>query len=1106
MGAVYRAERIRSGGEPVAVKLIKRGMDTDSVLRRFHNERHILAALEHPNIARLLATGTTEDGMPYVVMEFIQGPRLTEYCDQLHLPVQARLELFRKVCAAVECAHKKQVVHRDLKPSNILVTPEGEPKLLDFGIAKILDRDLLALTAENTQTHLPVMTPQYASPEQARGEPVGPASDIYSLGVLLYEMLTGHRPYRVNTRSAHEVIRAICEQMPERPSTAVLRTDATTNATPETISAARSDDPRELKRRISGDLDAILIRALAKNPAKRYPSAREFSEDIRRHLEGLPVKAPHPTILYERSMRARLAVAALVAVLLAVGTWLAVRTRTQRVKVRPSVAVMGFENLSRQASTEWLSTALTEMLSTELAAGGQLRTLPGERVSQVKLELSLPAAQTLAVPTLERLRRSLGADYVVVGSYLAMGGKVRVDIRLQDARAGEVVAAVTDTEEQSDLLALVNRSGASLRRKLGAGEVQAADVASLRGSLPENPEAARVYAEGLERLRRFDTLAARELLQKAVAAAPEHALSHSALAQVSALLGYDPEARAQAKKALDLAGGLGRENRLLIEGSYHEIMHAWDRAVDIFRTLHGYFPDNLEYGLRLAQVQTQSGAGRSALETLATLRRLPAAANDPRLDLAEAEAALAVSDLSRARDAAARAATAGKAQGLRILAARANLIASRTLTEQGDPQRALAAAGEARNLYEAAGVRQGVAWAVNDQAAVLTQTGDIPAARASYQQALEICRTTGDQACIGTDLDSIGVVLRRLGDLPGALQMHQQALEVRRNVGDRGGVATALYNIGNVREVMGDLPGARAAETESLDIRRSLGQKRTGALTMSRLADVRRRQGELGDALSMSRDAVAELRAIGDRGGVAMALNNYAHVMFDRGDLAGARAAWEEALGIRRSQRDKNNTAQVLAGLGPLAITEDRLHDARLYLEESGALRQALGEKIGMAQSRLLLAELVLEEGDAAAAEKMAEECAAEFARAGTTSLRAEAELTATSAALARKDPGAARRSLDSVRRLLRDSREIKLLVGLDLMSARVESALGRTAEAVRLAEKAQGEAGRAGFPGLELMSRLLLGKLGKASLQQVAADASQAGYKLVARKASAAE
>jgi tetratricopeptide (TPR) repeat protein/predicted Ser/Thr protein kinase len=1104
MGVVYRA--LPAGdpdAEPVAVKVIKRGMDTDNVLRRFQREQAILAALEHPHIARLIASGATADGLPYVVMEYIDGKPLLEYCDQARLSVAARLELFRKICDAVECAHAKQVVHRDIKPSNILVTAGGEPKLLDFGIAKILDRDLLRLSQEVTETHAPVMTPQYASPEQVRGEPVTPLSDVYGLGMLLYELLTGRRPYRVRGYTAHEVERAIRAQAAQRPSAAALRPATFGEAGAEAAAAARACSPRTLHDRLRGDLDAIILKALSKHPGDRYRSVADFSADVFRHMRGAGVKAPRPGLLY--GARARIALVALLAAALALAGWWTWRGRVA--PARRSVAVLGFENLSRQPSSQWLSTALTEMLSTELAAGGALRTVAGEQVSQVKQELALADAPTYVPATLERLRRSLNADYVVLGSYLALGEgaemRVRLDVRLQDTRDGELAAAMTETRPSTELLGLVSLTGALLRRKLGAPDLDPRDSTSIERSLPADPEAARRYAEGLEKLRRFDLLPARELLRAAVRRAPDHALSHAALASAAGQLGYDPEARAEAKRALDLSGDLGRESQLWIRGRYFESVKQWDRAAETFQTMRQFYPDNLEYGLRLAGAQWRMGEARRALTTVAELRKQPAAAQDLRIDYAEAEAALAASDLKRAREAAARAASRALAQGLRMPAARARIVESRVLLEMGAPQESLRASGEAKKLFEAAGHRQGVSSALSEAAGVLTQLGDVAAARASFEEALAICRTTGDQACLGDNLDSIGVLLRRQGDLRGALAKHEQALEARREVGDRAGVAMALYNIGNVREVMGDLQGARAADTESLDIRRSLGLKRAGALTMSRLAVVRRKQGELPEALAMARDSVQELRSIGDRGGVAMALYNLGLILFDQGDLAGARAAYEEALGIRRSQRDKNNTAQVLAALAEVAIAEDKLHDARLYLEESNQIREALGEKLALAQNKLAMAALLMEEGNPQEAVRCARDAAPEIDRIKAAPAQAEAYLALGEALLAARQPAEARIWLQAAAARTKADGDRTLHLRALFLRARIEAAQGSKPQALRTLEEALAEAGRYGVPAMELEARLAMSALGRGAAQPIAADAAKAGFALLARKAS---
>ena len=226
MGSVYLGERADAQYRKfVAIKVVRRGMDSEDIMRRFRNERQILAGLDHPNIARLLDGGTTEDGLPYLVMEYVEGVPVTDYCDRQRLTTNERLELFRRICEAVQHAHQNLVVHRDLKPSNILITPDGTPKLLDFGIAKVLNPELSALSMEHTRTELRVLTPDYASPEQLRGEKLTTATDVYSLGVVLYELLTGHRPYRATNAPPHELTRVVCEQEPTKPSTAVSRVE-----------------------------------------------------------------------------------------------------------------------------------------------------------------------------------------------------------------------------------------------------------------------------------------------------------------------------------------------------------------------------------------------------------------------------------------------------------------------------------------------------------------------------------------------------------------------------------------------------------------------------------------------------------------------------------------------------------------------------------------------------------------------------------------------------------------------------------------------------------------------------------------------------------------
>ena len=327
MGAVYLAERADGAFEQtVALKLVKRGMDSESVLRRFQQERQILARLQHPNIARLLGGGLAPDGRPYFAMEYVEGEPITDYCDARALGIGDRLHLFECACEAVAYAHHNLVVHRDLKPSNILVTPDGEVKLLDFGIARLLDTDGPGLTWSGLRP----MTPEYASPEQVRGGAVTTATDVYALGVLLYELLTGRRPHALPRRDLRSVERAICETAPERPSLTVGYTvtvdteHSLQTITPAGVSHARATTPDRLRRRLEGDLDTITLKALRKEPERRYGSAEALAADLRRHRDGVPVLARRATVGYRMRkfvMRHRVGVAAtagVVAILAAV--------------------------------------------------------------------------------------------------------------------------------------------------------------------------------------------------------------------------------------------------------------------------------------------------------------------------------------------------------------------------------------------------------------------------------------------------------------------------------------------------------------------------------------------------------------------------------------------------------------------------------------------------------------------------------------------------------------------------------------------------------------------------------------------------------------------
>lgn len=421
MGTVFLASRADDQyRKAVAIKLIRRGMDTDSILSRFRHERQILASLDHPNIARLLEGGTTQDGLPYFVMEYIEGQTIEQYCDAHRLATAERLKLFRTVCSAVHYAHQNLIVHRDIKPTNILVTSDGVPKLLDFGIAKLLKPEMYAQTIAPTETMVRPMTPDYASPEQVRGQSITTASDIYSLGVLLYELLTGHRPYRLTSSNLHEMERVICEQEPEKPSTAINRTVDISNSdlatkltlTPESVSKTREGLPEKLRRKLAGDLDNIVLMAMRKEPLRRYASVEQFSEDIRRHLDGLPVIARKDTFGYRTGkfvQRHKTAVAATVVMAaLVIGFIVTTIMQSARVGRERDRAQLERDKAARVSS---FMVDLFSVSDPSEAKGNAItaREILDKGADKIRQELKdQPEVQATLMDTIGRVYRSLG--------------------------------------------------------------------------------------------------------------------------------------------------------------------------------------------------------------------------------------------------------------------------------------------------------------------------------------------------------------------------------------------------------------------------------------------------------------------------------------------------------------------------------------------------------------------------------------------------------------------------------------------------------------------------------------------------------------------------
>ena len=766
--------------------------------------------------------------------------------------------------------------------------------------------------------------------------------------------------------------------------------------------------------------------------------------------------------------------------------------RQQRIKAaalppslpaRRSIAVLGFRNSSGRSQDAWLSTAVAEMLNTELAAGEKLRLVAGEDVARAKHDLPLTDADSLSRDTLSHLRKSLGADEIVLGSYTVLGDgpteRIRLDLRLQDAAAGETKAEVSATGAEANLFELVSQAGARLREKLSLDAVSLADAVSIRASLPANPEAARRYAQGLDRLRVFDALAARDLLQDAVAADPKFPLAHSALAEAWSRLGYEKKAQQEARHGYELAAMLSREEKLLVEGRYRQIGHENDKAIEVYRSLFTLFPDNLDYGLKLAAAQSLGNKGRDALATVESLRKLAAPASaDPRIDLAEKSAWHQLGDFKHQEQPLAHAVEKSKAQGSRLILADAKREQCWLYSYFGQLQTAVGDCQESRGLFAAAGDRQGEADALRTWADAIAQS-DAPEAIRLYQQAEAVFRSNGSESGVSSVLNNLGLVYEAQGDAAAAEKMHREALAIFRRLDDKQRQAAATLNLANEVSDLGDIPGAMKLYEEALQLDQETENSTDVALAGYNIANMHALQGDLASAKQGFEQALATWQKNGDQYSSTYATFSLGLVLVQKADFAGARKMYEQTLATRTSASDKLGIAETQMSLAELGLEEGRPPS-----EQEATIRQTIEvfekEKArdDEIQARCLLSRALLAEGRGAEAKESAQ-------RARGLAVKSQNPYIRWMAAIA---------------------------------SARIETAAKdshSTTAAVALKELnlVITQAHKLGFKGTELDARLALGELeiktghaevGRRQLAAVEKDAAAAGFALIAHKAQA--
>lgn len=601
---------------------------------------------------------------------------------------------------------------------------------------------------------------------------------------------------------------------------------------------------------------------------------------------------------------------------------------------RRSVAVLGFQNLSQDPREAWLSTALSEWLTTELSAGDQLRTIPAESVARMRIELSLPSSAVFEPGSLERIRKDLGTDLVVAGSYATLNGdsgdQIRVDVHLQDAQTGETLEALSETGTESNLFELVSKAGQQLRSRLGIRAVTREEEAAVAVELPSNPEAARLYSEGLERLRDFDSLAARDLFQKAVSAEPGFALSHAALAAAWQNLGYDQNAGAEAKQAFDLSAKLARADRLLVEGRYRAASRDWEKAIEIYRALFEFFPDNLDYGLALADAQVSGEKGPDALATTESLRQLPAPLrDDPRIDLAESHAAESQGDYRKSFLCSARAAEKARASGASLLLAHALLDEAWAAENLGDFGKVSPAIEEARNIASSAHDQALAATATTTEAIFLQNEGDFAGAKQRYAQALSLEQKIGNLKGVAAGFDNLGDAFLYLGDVASAQKSYENSAATYKKIGHQDGIGLADTGLGDVLLATGHPGEAAQKYSEALDICRALGDRSKAAAALLGLGRAQRAMGDLSAAFRSESEAKANYASIGDTLSTARAELNLARLQLDNRQFTEAAAAAKNAVAQFERLRSLADAGNAYVLLSDVLLSQSNVLEAR---------------------------------------------------------------------------------------------------------------------------------------------------------------------------------
>ncbi len=1062
MGEVYEAEDLTLRGR-LALKTVRPEVAANPVsVERFKREISIARRITHPNVSRVYDVGVHrgETSVLFLTMEFLPGESLFERLTRSGAMSEAEaLPIAEQIAAGLAAAHDAGIIHRDFKSANVMLVPAGtgvKAVITDFGLARLTASEEGMLTISDTG--LVMGTPAYMAPEQVEGLRLTPAADIYAFGIVLYEMVTARRPFAGQTPMSSAIKRLTEAPVP----------------------------PRQFVSTLDQAWNTAILRCLERRPEARFANALNVIAALKSRESATAVMPRHAS---ESKRNWKPAAAVVVAVIALAALFTVPQLRRQKseapaaatqkpaVAMRRSVAVLGFRNNSDRAEAAWLSTAIGEMMSTELASGGKLRVALGADVARAKSDLAIADVEGIGREKLQQIARVLGVQSVVVGSYTLVGDSesrlLRIDARLLDANTGNVLASSTASGTEAGLFDLVSRAAGGVRQKLGLGSLSPAETVEAQATIPSNPLAVRLYNEGIAKLRLLDAEGARALLTQAKEADPKHPFIRSSLSAAYSALGHEADAAEEARRAVALSANLARDQKLQIESRLHEATKDWGKAIEAERSLWESYPDNIEYGLQLAEAQISGGKTNDALVTATALRRLPApASNDGRIDLAEARAHEELGNFAMQRKLAAAAAAKARALGSRTLLARARIVEGGALMNLGDTRAANAALDESRSLYLAAGDRGNAARAIEMMAMLVGRGGDLTGERKLAEQALAIHREIGDAVSIARVLLNLGTVSTQEGRAADAERFNDEGLATFLQAGAKYPAAAAMNDIGAAAFYRGDLVAAQKRYEQALSLFSELGEKTGTATVLTNIGEVLLCRAEIGEARKMHEDSLAINRAIGDKAGIAYDLFRLGEIFMLRGELVAARDRYQEAL--------------------------------RLQTE--------IGGKLGAADTRVALARVAIEEGKPADAEKSAREAEEILRTEGATDRSLLATAVVADALLAQRKVKEAFSTASAAWKTASQTEDRRIRYAVALTLARAKAASNDVASARKLLHDVRMEAVSKRFVLYDLEARLAWGEIeaaagqpgGKKQLSTLEKEARSKGFGLIARRAAA--